>query len=615
MNAADENNNTLIPRKRVQPLPIRTPMFPPQQALSQSDRRIKSYLMFYGLSCGRRWGQRIALYLLCGGLWLAAARGATAAPPTLTNLFPAGGQRGTTVTVTCGGSFATWPVKVWAPGVEVVATADSGKLEVTIPGDLAADRIWFRLYNQEGVSIPQPFLIGSRKEINEIEPNNKLAEAQPITELDVTVNGLFKEAEVDSFAVTLNAGQTLVAALDANTRLGSPMDSILQIVSPQGIVLAENHDDLKLDPRLTFTPKTTGTYFVRLFAFPAAPDTSIRFNGGANHIYRLTLTTGPYVTHTIPLSVPGENPGMVAVSGWNLPVDTRLNVVPFGGTRFVESQEYEVLDELRRMPDARIGFAFSPDFSQATRLRFTPPAITTTAGSIDEKGVMTIPVSSSLTGCLTQKQATAEYLIPVVKGQPLVISAEARSLDLLLDPVMKLVDPAGAVIAEIDDTGATRDAAIVHTAAQDGLYRLTITDRFRKGGERCWYLLTVRLDQPDYDLAVTGDAVVVAVDKPAEMVVKIARRGTPADAIGPISLQVIGLPEGISSAAVLSEATGPTAAEVKLTLTTTGIPFSGPIRILGKAAAANDLVRSARTAARLGVAFDTIWLTGLEKPQ
>ena len=169
------------------------------------------------------------------------------------------------------------------------------------------------------------------------------------------------------------------------------------------------------------------------------------------------------------------------------------------------------------MPDARIGFAFSPDFSQATRLRFTPPAITTTAGSMDEKGVTTVPVSSSLTGCLTQKQPTAEYLIPVVKGQPLVISAEARSLDLLLDPVMKLVDPVGAVIAEIDDTGATRDAAIVHTAAQDGLYRLTITDRFRKGGERCWYLLTVRLDQPDYDLAVISDAVVVAVQQRFEI--------------------------------------------------------------------------------------------------
>jgi epoxyqueuosine reductase len=42
----------------------------------------------------------------------------------------------------------------------------------------------------------------------------------------------------------------LVAAVEANTALGSPMDAMLQVVSPRGFVLAENNDDIHLDPRL-----------------------------------------------------------------------------------------------------------------------------------------------------------------------------------------------------------------------------------------------------------------------------------------------------------------------------------------------------------------------------
>ena len=120
---------------------------------------------------------------------------AAAAPPTLSHLFPAGGQRGTKVAVTCSGSF-TWPVSVWAPGVEVAVGMESGKLEVSIPADLAADRIWLRLYNPEGASALAPFLIGSLPEIAEVEPNNAPRAAQPIATPGVTINGEIGRAHV-----------------------------------------------------------------------------------------------------------------------------------------------------------------------------------------------------------------------------------------------------------------------------------------------------------------------------------------------------------------------------------------------------------------------------------
>jgi hypothetical protein len=546
-------------------------------------------------------------------LCLFAARDGWSAAPTLTSLFPAGGQRGSKITVTCTGSF-TWPVKVWAPGIEVIPTADSGKVEITIPADLAADRVWIRLYNEEGASVIQPFLIGGLKELQEVEPNDKLREAQDISESHVTVNGTLKSAEVDCFKVSLRAGQTLVAAVDANTRLGSPMDAILQIVSPEGIVLAENHDDLKLDPRLPFTSKTDGQYIVRVFAFPSAPDTTIRFSGSANHIYRLTLTTGPFVTHVVPLSAPLVDPGLVTAVGWNVPADMKLNVFPFGGSRLSGDQEFEVLDELRRLPDARLGFAFAVDSSPGCRVRLTPhPAILRPADHAPDRP-MTLPIPSSVTSCLKTRRQADDYVIQLVKGQHIVISAEARSLNLALDPMLKLTDPTGGVISDVDDTGPTRDSVIAHTAAKDGDYRLTVSDRFRQGGDRCWYLLTVRLDEPDIELSVTTDSLVVPADKPAELTIKVQRRGKAGEPVGQMTIQAIGLPDGVTTSSVISDPTGPTSTEVKLSLTSTGMPFSGPIRIVGRSDLPKKLERFARTPAKLDVSFETIWLTAIKAP-
>lgn len=559
--------------------------------------------------------QGIRLYrILLVVIWFGFSATAFADAPTLTHLFPAGGQRGKTVVVTCAGKF-TWPTKVSALGVRAVPLAESGKLQVTIPEDLTADRVWIRLYDKEGASVAQPFLIGNLKEIEEVEPNNKPREAHSVPETNVTVNGVLKDSEVDCFLVSLTAGQTLVAALDANTRIGSPMDSVMQIATLENIVVAENHDDFNIDPRIAFTPPKTGKYVVRIFAFPSTPNSTIRYNGGADHVYRLTLTTGPYATHALPLSASVTNLGTVDAAGWNIPAGVKLTVGPFGGTRLMDHQEFESLDDLRRASDSRIGFAFSPGFEIATRVRLSRYPMFTGPVSSNAAQPTALSIPSTVTGRLKIKRQSDQYQISLTKGQQFAVSVESRSLGITLDPVVKLVDPTGTVVAEIDDTAATRDSSLTHTAAHDGNYRLTVHDRFRGGGDRCWYLLTVRFDEPDFELSAAADAIVVPADKPAEFAIKVVRRGTAAEAVGPITVQAAGLPEGVTVAPVISETTGPTAAEVKLSIVSTGAPFSGPIRIVGKATVPRDLERFARTPPRLGVAFDSIWLTSIEKPK
>jgi hypothetical protein len=218
-----------------------------------------------------------------------------------------------------------------------------------------------------------------------------------------------------------------------------------------------------------------------------------------------------------------------------------------------------------------------------------------------------------LTGWLKAPRQTDAYRIPLQKGQHLIVSVESRSLDLPLDPVVQLADPIGTVVAEVDDTGASRDAVLSHVAVRDGDYRVTVRDRYGEGGARGLYLLTARLEEPDFELSLTADALVVPADKPAELTVKITRRKAPSGAAGPITIEAVGLPAGVTAPAVVSEPTGPTAGEIKLAFTTAGPAFSGPIKIVGKASQPVEKQRTARTPAKLDVCHDTLWLTVAEK--
>ncbi len=560
----------------------------------------------------RRSGGLLLLLAACGLLSILAD--AFAAPPTQSRLFPAGGQRGTKVVTSSTGEF-DWPVKIWAPGVEVVAGSEKGKLEVSIPADLAADRVWIRLYNEEGISAALPFLIGNLTEVIEQEPNNSPSDAQALSESATTLNGVLSgSGDVDAFAVSLRAGQTLVAAVDAHVRLGSPIDAILQVASADGIVLAENHDDVGLDPRLALTVTTSGIHIVRLFAFPSTPNRAIGFYGGADCVYRLRLTTGPFITHAVPLSVPREDPGAVDVRGWNIPPNTQVEVVSFGGASLADHPEFEVVSAQRNSPDARLGFVFAPHLGGAARVRLAPHAAVSSLTDTDADHPMRLAPPTAVTGQLRSPGAADRFQLPLQKDQRVIISVESHSLDLPVVPVVRLLDPAGTVLADAPGPGNTVEAVVVHTATQDGDYRLVVRDRYGHGGDRYVYRLTVRLQEPDFELSASADAIVVAADKPTEFEVSVTRRAAPGGSVGPITIEATDLPPGVTAAPVVSEPTGDTAAKVNLTFSTTGPAFSGPIRILGAASEPREIRRFARTPPRFASSLETIWLTAVAKP-
>lgn len=534
----------------------------------------------------------LVILLLCSA-------GAQAAPPTLTHLFPAGGVRGSKVIVTCSGTFSWADIKIWSPGIKATPLKDSGKLELEIPGNLATDRFWLRLYNSEGASAVVPFLVGDIPEINETEPNNKPADTKPVS-LPVLINGALTKGEVDGFTVNIKKDQTLVAALDANNRLGSPMDAVLQVVSPAGKVVAENHDDLGLDPRLGYTAKADGNHIVRVFAFPSAPDSNIGFFGNATSVYRLTLTTGPYATHAIPLAVPAGQTATVEPRGWNIPMGSKAQVINPPITAPAEHSEGEGLSLPAGTRACRV--TLSGIAGQAT-VWSTPLPTSILLG----KGPEALSIPGAVTGQLTVPLQRNAHTVAMKKGQRLLVMVQGRSLGSIIDPVIRWIDPMGKVVTEVDDSGSNPDPTLTVAASVDGNYTLQVTDRFGHGGEKYRYLLTVRPEPVEFQLDASADSVVTTKDKPGELTVKIARKGP----VGPITIKVEGLPAGVTAPETVSDTKGPTATSVTLKFTTDGKPYSGPITIVGRAATPAPLSSVAHVPARMGVELETIWLTSV----
>jgi len=223
-----------------------------------------------------------------------------AEPPAVQRLFPPGGQQGTEVEVTLNGKTGDGDLRVWSDHNQLSFqfAEQKNKATVSIPEDSAPGVHWLRFYNEYGCTDLRPFFVGTVPEIVEAEPNNGLSESQKITSPMVTINGVLEKAgEVDLFAIQLDAKQTLVASVQANRELGSPMDGVLQILDVDGTVVASNDDSLANDPLVMLTADAAGVYYVRLFAFPAKPNSTIRFAGANNYVYRLTMTTGPLTNH------------------------------------------------------------------------------------------------------------------------------------------------------------------------------------------------------------------------------------------------------------------------------------------------------------------------------
>jgi hypothetical protein len=487
-------------------------------------------------------------------------------------LYPAGGQRGTTVEVKAGGTFDQWPVKVWVTGKGVSATAgaDKGTFSFTVEPDAEPGAYWVRVYDDTGAAGLRPFVVGTIPELAEKEPNNDPESAQPVGRSAVVNGRLEKSGDVDCFAVTLRKGQTLVADVEAHRTLRSPMDAVLQVVSVDGFVLAQENDTRGLDPRAVFTAPKDGTYVARVFAFPGTPDSSIRFAGAETFVYRLTLTTGGFVDHAWPLAV--AEAGRVELAGWNIPDEAKAVPVRRGEGPF------------------RV---FHPEVAgSAVVVREPHPCWEAAA----VKEPLTVPVTVS--GRLMAPGSADRFQLVGTKGRPMAVAVAARELGFPLSPVVSVRDRAGKAVARAESKGPNDDVELTVTPAEDGPLTVEVRDLVRGGGEGYVYRLTARTPEPDFALTASSDRITCPPGKPTDLVVAVVRKNGFA---GDVAVSVEGLPNGVTTAVAKAD---PKAVTVRFTAKDK-YP-AGPVRIVGKA---GGLTRRATAAlADFGTMIDELWL-------
>jgi hypothetical protein len=545
-------------------------------------------------------------------------------PPEVKYFFPAGAPIGSETTLTVTGEFPDWPVEgVSEPaGLEFTAGEEKGKLQVRVPDDIAPGTYLVRLTSPQGVSSWKPIVIGRHPEVSEVEPNNTIDTAQALEGNSFVVNGsLAERQDVDIFSIELEAGETLVASLLGNEVLGSPMDAVLQVCDERGFVLQQNDDERGLDPQLVFAAPREGRYFVRLFAFPAAPNSSIAFASSADYIYRLTLTTGAFVDHALPLAVTRGEVGSVAVvqpAGWNL-----------------EGSGQELTGTLPVPPNPSLVLANS-ELAESVRLPLVDYPSLLAPPSVDSEALMEVPLPVVISGRIDEPGSENVARITAEQGDKLVVQVESRSLGFSLDPVVRILSPDGKKLAEMDDASRTdRDVLLRFTIPEEGSYDISVRDLHGHGGLRYSYRATIHHESPAFALSTPKDALVVKQGEAVELPIDIDRQNGHA---APIEWVTEGLPDGMGWEAETSVVEGGEASDdppnrgrrggrrgrasnersgnasadekakkVVATLTAECEPGHYAIRIQGRTGEESPTIPlQFRTA---GVDYDTIWIT------
>jgi hypothetical protein len=519
---------------------------------------------------------------------------ATAAPK-VDFLFPAGGQRGTAVDVTASGTFPIWPANAWAshPGIVITPLKQTGQATFAIAADVPCGVHWVRFFDATGASGLRPFLVNQVPEIQEKEPNDDYRKPQALP-LPAVVNGrLGKQDDVDIVAVSLKKGDTLVVAVEAFRTLRSPMDGVLQILSADGFVLAQNDDFYETDPLIAFTAQKDGTHLVRLFCFPATPDSRIGFFGKETCVYRLTLTTGPYLDFAWPAAVERKG-GEVELLGWNIAAENRRFTAPAETT-------------------AERVYVQPPGFAGGAWIRVEPHLVRRAGG---EPPI--VPVS--VAGRLPKPGSRDSFSFAAKKAERLSIRLEARDLLLPLDAVITIRDPAGKPLQTAQAAKLNGDPAFEFTPAVDGPFTMEVRDAHDGGGPRYAYLARIRSTVPEFDASVTLDHFSGIAGQPVDLPISVNLRN---GLKGPLEFRVEGLPEAARAEFVpgggKSEVVVPKkgknakkAASATAAVRIHGLtsPFNGPFRLYALATGETELKREVPAAlVDLNAAPPYLWLT------
>jgi len=412
-----------------------------------------------------------------------------AVPPKLEALFPAGGQAGSSFVMTAIGR-VEGDARLWtdAPGVYLVPHGKKREWQVTLAADAPRGLHLIQCANAEGASEPRWVSVGSLPEATEAEPNDEVGKPQALDKLPVCVNArLDKAGDVDGYAVKLEAGQTLVAMVEAYA-LGSGVDMIAHVLDENGTRLHTASDSRNFDPVLSFKAPKAGRYLVQVAGFTHPPAAEVRFTGGAATVYRLHLSASALVTQVFPAVVTMTGRSEVEMLGYNLD--------PKKSRHTFEAKDIRREGELALVTPPGAVLPIQVFVSDK------PGAVEKEPNNTREKATA-IQVGAAVGGRIADKADVDRYAITMKKGDKLQARVVAKRLGIPFDALLKVEGPDGKLIISADDESEQRpDPQAVWTAAADGVHVIAVEDLFHRGGDDKSYVLLVQVPVPEVEITL-----------------------------------------------------------------------------------------------------------------
>ena len=528
-------------------------------------------------------------------LALALATPAPASSPGTSYIFPAGAQRGTTVKVIVGGQnlyeACAWQMlgtgvtvskqitlaerQIWFEGPRIpMPASQAGEAyprdqlgTVTVAPDAALGHRYYQAWTSEGVTAGRRFVIGHLPEVIEAE-----IDGRPIptsVTLPVTINGrIFPREDVDIWTFAAVKGRSYVCEVNA-ARIGSPLDSRIEILGPDGLRVAENTDHFGNDSFLRFTATANGAYQVRIH--------DLKFLGLQTYVYRLTITDGPWVEQTYPLGVQRGATSQLLLLGQNLPSTAVTVEIPAGA-------------------NTTIGRSLTVGTGQTNVVSLAVsdhPNVLENKSNNTPATAQPVTLPAVLNGRIETVGDTDHFVFEAAKGQALVMDLKAARLGSSLDAQVAVLDDTGKRVAGAEDAKGTSDPTFTFKAPADGKFTVVVSEQETgRGGERFAYRLEIAPPvtiKPGFQLKLPGDAINVPRNTEAKFKLNVTRSGGFNEEI---ALRVENLPPGVTLSGGDKIPKGKNVVEMKLKASPDARVAVVPVRITGTAKVAGADISS-----------------------
>ncbi|MDE0485013.1 MAG: PPC domain-containing protein [Candidatus Poribacteria bacterium] len=447
-------------------------------------------------------------------LFMAAGIAHAQVAPQLTSISPRAAQRGQTIDITLEGKNINENAEIWfnkegitaeikkkaaAATVRFNGSGISGNIpdnpRLVISFQIAPEaplgNHQIRLITPNGVSNPQNFIVGDLPEIKEQEPNATPAEANML-ELPATVNGVVASIDdIDMFRFKLKKGARLICDINAQ-RMGSPLDSYIELYDPSGTEVVKSGDGNGLDSFIDYTTEQAGEYTLYL--------RDIRYQGGGNYLYRLNIGELPYLQSVFPLGGKRGAANNVNVAGANL---GSVNAI-----------------QLDISPDASLGIqqlrVSTPSGLETNPYpyaigEFNEANETEPNNALAEENKIGTPIT--VNGKIEKAGDVDRYSIKVEKGARFVFEVKAREFRSELDPLLTIYshkkgeaeDSVEEQVLSVNDDASGVDAIVAFTFPEAGDYGISVRDLNDAGGGDYPYRLTIRPLNPGFRVNISTD--------------------------------------------------------------------------------------------------------------